>query len=38
MDYSECANVLKIPIGTIKSRLNSAKKKLLEEMEKNPVD
>lgn len=36
MDYSECASVLNVPIGTIKSRLNSAKKKLLEEMESNP--
>lgn len=33
MDYAECANALKIPVGTIKSRLNSAKKMLLEEME-----
>jgi RNA polymerase sigma-70 factor (ECF subfamily) len=38
MDYSECAGVLKVPVGTIKSRLNSAKKKLLEEMEKSPID
>jgi RNA polymerase sigma-70 factor, ECF subfamily len=34
MDYSECARILGIPIGTIKSRLNSAKKKLQTEMEK----
>lgn len=34
LDYSECAKVLKIPIGTVKSRLNSAKKMLQKEMEK----
>jgi RNA polymerase sigma-70 factor (ECF subfamily) len=34
MDYIECASVLNVPVGTIKSRLNTAKKKLLEEMEK----
>jgi RNA polymerase sigma-70 factor (ECF subfamily) len=38
LDYSECANVLKVPVGTIKSRLNSAKKKLLEGMEKSRID
>ncbi len=37
MDYKECASALGIPVGTIKSRLNSAKKKLLEEMEKTEV-
>lgn len=35
MDYSECARVLGIPVGTIKSRLNAAKKKLYGEMEKS---
>lgn len=34
MDYGECAAALGIPIGTLKSRLNAAKKKLLSEMEK----
>jgi RNA polymerase sigma-70 factor (ECF subfamily) len=38
MDYTECAKVLKIPIGTIKSRLNSARRKLLEEMENDSID
>ncbi len=38
MDYAECAKVLKVPIGTIKSRLNSARKKLLEEMENDSID
>jgi RNA polymerase sigma-70 factor (ECF subfamily) len=35
MDYNECARILSIPIGTIKSRLNSAKKRLQTEMEKD---
>jgi RNA polymerase sigma-70 factor, ECF subfamily len=35
MDYTECAKVLSIPVGTIKSRLNTAKRKLQTEMEKN---
>ncbi|MHB1314080.1 MAG: RNA polymerase sigma factor [Christensenellales bacterium] len=34
LDYKESANVLKIPIGTVKSRLNTAKRMLREEMEK----
>lgn len=38
MDYAECARILEIPVGTIKSRLNSARKKLLEEMEKESLD
>lgn len=35
MDYNECAKVLKIPVGTIKSRLNTAKKMLQKEMKKD---
>ncbi len=38
MDYSDCAKVLNVPIGTIKSRLNAAKKKLHNEMEKSQID
>lgn len=33
LDYSESARVLGLPVGTIKSRLNTAKKKLRMEME-----
>jgi len=33
--YEECAQTLKIPVGTVKSRLNAAKKKLQAEMEKS---
>lgn len=32
MKYAEIATILKIPVGTIKSRLNAAKKKLQEEL------
>lgn len=38
MDYTECAKALNIPVGTIKSRLNSARKMLLEEMENDSID
>lgn len=38
MDYTECAEVLKIPVGTIKSRLNSARRMLLDEMENDSID
>ena len=34
LDYRETAEVLGLPIGTIKSRLNSAKEKLRREMER----
>lgn len=34
LDYRETASVLGLPIGTIKSRLNSAKEKLRREMER----
>lgn len=37
MDYSECAATLGIPMGTLKSRLNTARKKLLDEMEKSGI-
>ena len=33
LDYMECAKVLGLPIGTVKSRLNSAKKTLRAQME-----
>ncbi len=38
MDYSECAEILNIPVGTVKSRLNSARKMLLEGMENDSID
>lgn len=38
MNYADCAKVLNVPIGTIKSRLNAAKKKLHDEMEKSQID
>ena len=38
LDYNDCARVLNVPIGTIKSRLNSAKKKLHSEMGKSSID
>lgn len=37
MDYNECAQALGIPIGTVKSRLSAAKKKLQGEMEKSGI-
>lgn len=33
LDYNECAQVLGVPVGTIKSRLNAAKSILREQME-----
>lgn len=33
LDYKECSKVLGLPIGTVKSRLNSAKKTLRKQME-----
>ena len=33
LDYNESARMLGLPVGTIKSRLNAAKKKLRMEME-----
>jgi len=37
LDYKECAKVLGLPIGTVKSRLNAAKKTLRMQMEEEHI-